>query len=75
MEFLEADHPEWVQMWEELSYYALNEGDPICLFLGKAWEYMGSSQDHHHFRHPQHPRTGKAEYCWVERRRAVANWA
>ena len=75
MEFLEADHPEWMQMWEELSEYALNEGDAICLFLGRCWEYMGSSDSHHHFRHNIHPRTGKAEYAYVERRRAGVNWA
>jgi hypothetical protein len=74
VEFLEADHPEWMQMWEELSEYALNEGDAICLFLGRCWEYMGSSDSHHHFRHNLHPRTGKAEYAYVERRRAGVNW-
>ncbi len=75
MEFLEADHVEWLQMWEELAHYSLNEGDPICVFLGKSWEYMGSSDSHHHFRHRTHPRTGKQEYAYVERRCAGVNWA
>lgn len=75
MEFLEADHPEWMQMWEELSNYALNEGDGLCLFMSNCWEYMGSTHDHHHFRHRLHPRTGKTEFVYVERRCAGVNWA
>jgi len=75
MEFLEADHHEWLEMWEELSNYPLNEGNGICLFMGNCWEYMGSSAEHHHFRHRLHPRTGKQEYAYVERRKAGVNWA
>ncbi len=76
MEFLEAIHPEWCDMWEELSHEKLNKGDPICLFMGACWEYMGSSEDHHHFRHAHHPATGKAEFAYVGRRqRPCFNWA
>ena len=75
MEFIEARHPEWMLMWEQLAQEHLNEGDPICAFLGCAWEYMGSTPHHHHFRHLLHPRTGKTEYMYFERRPASANWA
>jgi len=75
MEFLEANHPEWLQMWEELANLRLNAGDPICLHLGNCWEYMGSTESHHHLKHRKHPRSGKVEYAYVERRRATISWA
>lgn len=75
MEFLEAQHAEWHDMWSGLASYPINGDDPICLNNGKCWEYMGSSADHHHFRHPLHPRTDKTEYLYVERRRAAMGWA
>lgn len=76
MEFIEAKDPEWMQMWEQLAQEALNKGDPICAFLGRSWEYMGSTDDHHHLRHLLHPGTGKTEYMYLERRKAAAiAWA
>ena len=75
MEFMEAIHPEWQHMWAGLADDPLNAGDAICLYGGKCWEYMGSSGDHHHFRHPRHPATDKPEYVYVERRRMVVGWA
>lgn len=75
MEFLEANNPEWSQMWEDLSSYDINRGDPICVFNNACWEYMGSTCDHHHLRHNLHPGTGKTEFAYIERRRAVAGWA
>ena len=79
VEFIEANNPEWCDMWEELSQYKMNKGDPICLFMGTCWEYMGSSADHHHFRHLNHPASGKSEFAYVERRQrtttARLNWA
>lgn len=75
MEFLEAVHEEWQDMWAGLASYPLNRGDAVCLFDGKCWEYMGSTADHHHFRHPKHPLTNKPEYVYVERRRATVGWA
>ena len=70
MEFLEADHREWIEMWEELCNFPINEGDGVCQFMGKCWEYMGSTDEHHHFRHRLHPRTGKQEFVYLERRKA-----
>ena len=75
MEFLEAKNPEWSQMWEDLSSYDINRGDPICAFKNSCWEYMGSTRDHHHLRHNLHPGTGKVEFAYIERRRIVAGWA
>jgi len=75
MEFLDAINPEWSAIWEELSNHEINNGDPICLNLGQCWEYMGSTADHHHLRHLKHPKTKKPEFVYIERRRAVLNWA
>ncbi len=75
MEFLEAKHPEWCEMWEALSEHYLNNGDPICLSMGKCWEYMGSTGDHHHFRHLKHPKTGRKEFAYMERSHMLLSWA
>lgn len=75
MEFLEANNPEWCDMWEVLALERINHGDPLCLFMGKCWEYMGSTEDHHHLCHPCHPATGKMEFAYIERRRAALEWA
>lgn len=68
MEFLEACHPEWEQMWVELAEMPINSGDAICLSQGKGWEYMGSTVDHHHLRHANHPKTSRCEFAYIERR-------
>jgi hypothetical protein len=75
MEFLDASHAEWQDMWAGLASYPINKGDALCLNQSECWEYMGSSADHHHFRHPSHPLSGKTEYAYVERRRAAVGWA
>ena len=75
MEFLEASDPEWSDMWAELARYDLNDGDPICAFMNASWEYMGSTLDHHHLCHRKHPKTGKKEYIYLERRASWMRWA
>ena len=75
MEFIEADNPEWCEMWETLSNDPINHGDAICANFGKAWEYMGSTEDHHCLRHLKHPHTLKVEYAYIERKRAAIPWA
>ena len=75
MEFLEASHKEWCDMWEDLSLQAVNHGDPICLSQGSCWEYMGSTLDHHHFRHLAHPHSGTKEFIYIERRQLRFAWA
>lgn len=75
MEYLDPMHPEWLDMWEELSSYTLNNGDPLCIFNGKSWEYMGSNADYHHFRHGHHPKSRRTEFIYIERSRAAVGWA
>lgn len=75
MEYLTLTDPEWPAMWDQLACDPLNGGDCVCAYAGKGWEYMGSTQDHHHFRHPCHPTTDKAEYCYVERAGVALAWA
>ncbi len=67
MEYLDINHPEWQRMWDELSSYRLNAGDPLCIHEGHCWEYMGSTLAQHHLRHACHPLTHKAEYMYIER--------
>lgn len=74
MEFLNPSDNEWFEMWAQLADYPMNRGDSQCPFMGAQWEYMGSTTDHHHFRHPKHPATGKAEYFYLERRRSIQGW-
>ena len=74
MEYLDVSHPEWDRIWEELAQFPLNDGDRLCVNAGYCWEYMGSSADHHHLRHPHHPASGKAEYIYIERARAAVGW-
>src|SRR5690625_639964 len=67
MEYLTITHPQWPSMWDELARDQRNQGDSVCAFAGHAWEYMGSTVDHHHFRHACHPHTEKVEYAYIER--------
>ena len=75
MEFLEANNTEWCSMWEDLAKDPINGGDPICLTDGYAWEYMGSTEDHHCMRHVKHPVSQQTEFIYLERRRAAISWA
>ncbi len=75
MEFINRSSEEWLNMWSDLADYPLNNGDPLCPFMGVSWEYMGSTQDHHHFRHKKHPATGATEYVYIERRVRAVAWA
>lgn len=75
MEYLDNNHYEWQKMWDELASFKVNEKDPLCINNGHCWEYLGSTRDHHHFRHEQHPKTGKVEYLYVERIGAALFWA
>lgn len=75
MEYLNITHPEWQKMWDQLASDPRNGGDPVCAFAGNGWEYMGSTPDHHHFRHPCHPATEKTEYGYIERAGVAFAWA
>lgn len=67
MEYLDSTHPEWHAMWQELATHAINNGDPLCQYQGLGWEYMGSTDNHHNFRHPKHPVSGRVEHIYIER--------
>lgn len=75
MEYLNITHPEWQSMWDQLASDPRNGGDPVCACSGQGWEYMGSTADHHHFRHPCHPSTEKPEYSYIERAGVAFAWA
>jgi hypothetical protein len=75
MEYLTMTHPQWQSMWDEVAKDKRNQGDAVCAYAGHAWEYMGSTADHHHFRHAGHPRTEKTEYAYIERAWACVTWA
>jgi len=75
MHYIDINHPEWQRMWEELAGYPLNNGDPLCVNEKACWEYMGSTDDHHHLRHACHPLSNKAEYMYIERTGAALRWA
>ena len=75
MEYLDNSHPEWDPMWQTLASYPINNGDALCINAGQCWEYMGSSSDHHHFRHASHPTTHRAEYIYIERGRSLVGWS
>jgi len=74
VEFLDAADTEWSLMWQHLSQDPINEGDAACVYQNTAWQYMGSTQDHHHFKHQLHPFTLKPEYRYIERRCAGVKW-
>lgn len=75
MQYLDINHPEWQKMWDDLASYKINNGDPLCINQGACWEYMGSTLDHHHFRHSAHPLTAKTEYIYMERAGSALRWA
>jgi hypothetical protein len=75
MEYLDINHSEWSKMWDELAAYKINSGDHLCVNDGHCWEYMGSTLDHHHFRHACHPGSHRVEYIYIERARAAVGWA
>lgn len=74
MEYLDSGHTEWSGMWEQLACQPINNGDQLCIYNGHCWEYLGSSADHHNFRHERHPLTLKTEYIYLERIRAAVGW-
>lgn len=74
MEYLDCNDPEWDSMWQQVGLNCLNDGDQLCINNGLSWEYMGSTADHHHLRHPSHPTSGKTEYIYIERIRMAQGW-
>ena len=69
--FVERDSEEWNAMWRALASKPLNAGlaDPVCALdesTGERWQYMGTYDGWHEFRHRQHPRTQQREYLKIE---------
>lgn len=62
---------EWAMAWEGLRRVIVADrlGDGTDLAqrsaLGECWQYMGTIDQHHGFRHRDHPVTGGREYRWV----------
>ncbi len=54
---------EWEYMWESLSLLEINAGDKFCLerLTGETWEYLGTFNNEHTFRHRLHPKTNQRE--------------
>jgi len=75
VEYIDTSDAEWDDMWSQLASDSLNDGDQLCIHQGQSWEYMGSTEDHHHLRHANHPRTEQTEYMYIERCRASISWA
>ena len=56
---VEHDSDEWNRMWAALASEEINSGDPECAHpeTQDAWQYMGTSNGIHSFRHRNHPVT------------------
>lgn len=54
---------QWRSIWQGLSLLDINAGDMVCENdeTGDCWQYMGSDDEGHHFRHRKHPGTMKRE--------------
>lgn len=62
---IKEDSPEWNEMWEQLAKHPLNADNPdpySCTYVHETWQYMGTSNGEHTFRHRIHPITKKREY-------------
>lgn len=49
---------EWARMWEHLAAEPVNKGAgpaAICPTTGEYWQYMGTEDNEHVFRHRHHP--------------------
>lgn len=65
------DSEEWRSMWNALAWHPINFGltDKICALdegTGERWQYMGTYNGWHEFRHRQHPLTHRREYIKIE---------
>lgn len=66
--FVNEGSPEWDYMWAKLAELPLNAGisDPTTAEHNlEVWEYMGTYENQHSFRHRNHPKTGKREYVYI----------
>ena len=63
--FYEPMSPEWDEAWRGL-HERFGSVDEICPCCGEAWQYMGTVDGHHEFRHRHHPETGERMYHKVQ---------
>ena len=65
MQHLIPDTQEWATAWALLAEHPLNSGLPdsrTAANSDEVWEYMGTADGKHTFRHRCHPTTSKREY-------------
>jgi len=65
--FIEPSDPRWDPMWQDLGDNPINAGlsNPRKAFncmSGECWQYMGTINGMHQFRHRCHPSTKRREY-------------
>lgn len=59
--------PEWEHAWNTLASDKLNGGDPACTDSdsGERWQYMGTTEGEHTFRHRMHPKFKNLRYIKI----------
>ena len=64
---------EWETAWQELAMHELNAGDPVCnnVDTGDSWQYMGTANKNHSFRHRSHPSDGMRKYIKIPEKNNV----
>jgi hypothetical protein len=68
MSHLVPNTQEWIRAWGILASHPLNielPDPPFASNNGEVWQYMGTSDKYHTFRHRCHPVTTKREYCHI----------
>lgn len=65
---VQRDSEEWFRMWNVLASHIINSGDSECIHpeSEEVWQYMGTKNGTHSFRHRHHPATGKIEYADIQ---------
>lgn len=73
IEEVQRDSDEWERMWAELASKNINSGDSACVHPEtlESWQYMGTKNGVHSFRHRHHPATGKREHVEIGRMLAM----
>lgn len=64
---LTPECPEWEHAWNALAANELNDGDPACTDSdsGEQWQYMGTQEGEHSFRHRMHPKLKTRHYLKI----------
>ena len=69
--FVDRNSEEWASMWRALAASPINAGlkDPVSALqpdCGEVWQYMGTTNATHEFRHRWHPVTQCREYLRID---------